>query len=327
MVTYPESSKAEVDAAQAKIKEIAATLEEEYDLKINADNPDLDNTIEKVKKLSGNELKQAIADEQMQLAGLADKYKESLTKLPELQVNYDQAQERLTYLKLLQSEYAALSAETSDGILTQELMDTVLNNVAKTMGITADEAKALYNVTTPIETALRGAQKEVDNLKPKIDDLTAAQKEYQAVATSFSNKLSEYFSEQLVIGDFEGASQTLTRLGKAAADAELDLKGYGEVLTNIARVSGMINDNQTIRISAEDDISILEEVADKADSLNGKEVKFYCNADGTQAYTTIDGVEYKVASYDGETGAAILTVDGKKSRYDHKPYYGRGSQV
>lgn len=281
LVANPDSSQEEVDAAKKKIEEIAAKLEEEYNLKINADNPDLDNTIEKVKKLSGNELKQAIADEQMQLAGLADKYKESLTKLPELQANYDQAQERLTYLKLLQSEYAALETTTSDGVPTQEQMDTALNNVAKAMGITADEAKALYDGTTPIETALKGAQNEVDNLKPKIDDLTATQKEYQAVATSFSNKLSEYFSEQLVSGDLEGASQTLTRLGKAAADAGLDLKGYGEVLTNIARVSGMINENQTINISATGDVSILEEVEGKV-----KEVQ---TLDGTTISVTAEG--------------------------------------
>ena len=37
------------------------------------------------------------------------------------------------------------------------------------------------------------------------------------------------------------------------------------------------------------------------------------NADGTEAYATIDGVQYKVAAYDGETGEAILTADGTKA--------------
>lgn len=312
-IENPESSQEQVDNAKAKIEEIKALLEEEYNLNIKSDNSDLDNAVEQVKKLTGNDLKQAIADEQMQLANLAESYRESMTKLPEMQAKFDNANERLTYLKLLNSEYATLATESQDGILTQEQMNRAMNDVARSMGITADQAKELYDGVTPLETALQVAQKEVDDLKPKIDDLTNSQRDYVNISKSFANKLTEYFSEQLVSGDMDGAAKTLERIGKAAADAGLDLEGYGKILTDIAKAAGMIEENQTIKISADGDISVLEEVEDKANELNGKNVELTVNADGTEAYATIDGVQYKVAAYDGETGEAILTADGTKA--------------
>ena len=312
-IENPESSQEQVDNAKAKIEEIKALLEEEYNLTIKSDNSDLDNAVEQVKKLTGNDLKQAIADEQMQLANLAENYRDAMTRLPEMQAQYDNASERLTYLKLLNSEYATLATESQDGILTQEQMNRAMNDVARSMGITADQAKELYDGVTPLETALQGAQKEVDKLKPEIDDLTNCQRDYVNISKSFANKLTEYFSEQLVSGDMDGAAKTLERIGKAAADAGLDLEGYGKILTDIAKAAGMIEENQTIKITADGDISVLEEVEDKANELNGKNVKFTVNADGTEAYATIDGVQYKVAAYDGKTGEAILTADGTKA--------------
>lgn len=312
-IENPESSQEQVDNAKAKIEEIKALLEEEYNLNIKSDNSDLDNAVEQVKKLTGNDLKQAIADEQMQLANLAENYRDAMTRLPEMQAQYDNANERLTYLKLLNSEYATLATESQDGILTQEQMNRAMNDVARSMGITADQAKELYDGVTPLETALQGAQKEVDKLKPEIDDLTNSQRDYVNISKSFANKLTEYFSEQLVSGDMDGAAKTLERIGKAAADAGLDLEGYGKILTDIAKAAGMIEENQTIKISADGDISVLEEVEDKANELNGKNVELTVNADGTEAYATIDGVQYKVAAYDGKTGEAILTADGTKA--------------
>ena len=312
-IENPESSQEQVDNAKAKIEEIKALLEEEYNLTIKSDNSDLDNAVEQVKKLTGNDLKQAIADEQMQLANLAENYRDAMTRLPEMQAQYDNANERLTYLKLLNSEYATLATESQDGILTQEQMNRAMNDVARSMGITAEQAKELYDGVTPLETALQGAQKEVDDLKPKIDDLANSQRDYVNISKSFANKLTEYFSEQLVSGDMDGAAKTLERIGKAAADAGLDLEGYGKILTDIAKAAGMIEENQTIKISADGDISVLEEVEDKANELNGKNVELTVNADGTEAYATIDGVQYMVAAYDGKTGEAILTADGTKA--------------
>ena len=310
IISNPESSQEQVDAAKSKIEEIKALLEREYNLKINSDNSDLDNTVDSLKKLTGNELRKAIADEASMLASLKEKYQQAMSELPKLQERYTDADNQLTQYKELSSEISALGAEYRSGAISQNEYYEAIERTGQAIGLTEQQSKNYSYVLEQLGIKTNNAQKEVDDLKPKIDDLTKAQQDYVNISTSFSNKLTEFFGEQLVQGDFNGAAKTLQRLGKAAADAGLDLQGYSEILTNLARASGMINENQTIHISAEGDVSILEKVEDAANSLNGKSVELSVNADGTQAYATIDGVEYKIASYDGETGEAILTADG-----------------
>ena len=312
-IENPESSQEQVDAAKAKIEEIKALLEKEYNLNIKSDNSDLDNAVEQVKKLTGNDLRQAIADEQMQLANLAENYRNAMTRLPEMQAKFDNANERLSQFKELNSELRALGAEYRSGTISQNEWNAAIEKAGQAMGLTSEQSKDYEYVFRRLSEGMNSAQKEVDKLKPEIDDLTNSQRDYVNISKSFANKLTEYFSEQLVSGDMDGAAKTLERIGKAAADAGLDLEGYGKILTDIAKAAGMIEENQTIKISADGDISVLEEVEDKANELNGKNVELTVNADGTEAYATIDGVQYKVAAYDGETGEAILTADGTKA--------------
>ena len=312
-IENPESSQEQVDAAKAKIEEIKALLEEEYNLNIKSDNSDLDNAVEQVKKLTGNDLRQAIADEQMQLANLAENYRNAMTRLPEMQAKFDNANERLSQFKELNSELRALGAEYRSGTISQNEWNAAIEKAGQAMGLTSEQSKDYEYVFRRLSEGMNSAQKEVDKLKPEIDDLTNSQRDYVNISKSFANKLTEYFSEQLVSGDMDGAAKTLERIGKAAADAGLDLEGYGKILTDIAKAAGMIEENQTIKITADGDISVLEEVEDKANELNGKNVKFTVNADGTEAYAAIDGVQYKVAAYDGKTGEAILTADGTKA--------------
>ena len=312
-IENPESSQEQVDNAKAKIEEIKALLEEEYNLTIKSDNSDLDNAVEQVKKLTGNDLKQAIADEQMQLANLAENYRDAMTRLPEMQAQYDNANERLSQFKELNSELRALGAEYRSGTISQNEWNAAIEKAGQAMGLTSEQSKDYEYVFRRLSEGMNSAQKEVDDLKPEIDDLTNSQRDYVNISKSFANKLTEYFSEQLVSGDMDGATKTLERIGKAAADAGLDLEGYGKILTDIAKAAGMIEENQTIKISADGDISVLEEVEDKANELNGKNVELTVNADGTEAYATIDGVQYRVAAYDGKTGEAILTADGTKA--------------
>lgn len=312
-IENPESSQEQVDAAKAKIEEIKALLEEEYNLNIKSDNSDLDNAVEQVKKLTGNDLRQAIADEQMQLANLAENYRDAMTRLPEMQAKFDNANERLSQFKELNSELRALGAEYRSGTISQNEWNAAIEKAGQAMGLTSEQSKDYEYVFRRLSEGMNSAQKEVDKLKPEIDDLANSQRDYVNISKSFANKLTEYFSEQLVSGDMDGAAKTLERIGKAAADAGLDLEGYGKILTDIAKAAGMIEENQTIKISAEGDISVIEEVEDKANELNGKSVKLTVNADGSEAYATIDGVQYKVAAYDGKTGEAILTADGTKA--------------
>lgn len=313
VIENPESSQEQVEEAKNKIEEVKALLEKEYNLKIKSDNSDLDDTVEHIKKLTGNELRQAIAEEEIQLSTLHDEYKQAMSDLPKLQEQYNNADARLTQFKELKSELSALSAEYRSGTISQNEWNSAIEKAGQTMGLTSEQSKDYANVFRVLSEGISKAQREVDDLNPKIKDLTNCQENYINISTSFTNKLTEYLGEQLVSGDMDGAAKTIERIGKAAANAELDLEGYGKILTDIAKASGMINENQTIKISAEGDVSVIEEVEDAANKLNGKQVELTINADGTEAYATIDGVQYKIASYDGETGEAILTADGTKA--------------
>ena len=313
VIENPESSKEQIEEAKSKIEEIKGLLENEYNLKIKSDNSDLEDTVEHMQKLTGNELRKAIAEEEIQLSTLHDKYKQAMSDLPKLQEQYNNADARLTQFKEIKSELSALSAEYRSGAISQNEWNAAIEKAGQTMGLTSEQSMDYANVFRVLSEGINNAQKEVDDLNPKIEDLTNSQENYINISKSFANKLTEYMSEQLVSGDMDGAAKTIERIGKAAANAELDLEGYGKILTDIAKASGMINENQTIKISAEGDVSVIEEVEDAANELNGKQVELTINADGTEAYATIDGVQYKIASYDGETGEAILTADGTKA--------------
>lgn len=313
VIENPESSKEQIEEAKSKIEEIKGLLENEYNLKIKSDNSDLEDTVEHMQKLTGNELRKAIAEEEIQLSTLHDKYKQAMSDLPKLQEQYNNADARLTQFKEIKSELSALGAEYRSGAISQNEWNSAVEKAGQAIGLTSEQSKDYANVFRVLSEAINNAQKEVDDLNPKIENLTNSQENYINISKSFANKLTEYMSEQLVSGDMDGAAKTIERIGKAAANAELDLEGYGKILTDIAKASGMINENQTIKISTEGDVSVIEEVEDAANKLNGKQVELTINADGTEAYATIDGVQYKIASYDGETGEAILTADGTKA--------------
>lgn len=310
IIENPESSQEQVEKAKSKIEEIKSLLEKEYDLKIKSDNSDLDSAVEHVKKITGNELRQSIADEERMLANLHDNYKQAMSDLPKLQEQFGSANARLTQLKELRSELSALSAEHRSGAISQEEWNAAIEKAGQAMGLSSEQSKDYAHVFQELGDGINNTQKWVDDLDSKIGALSRSQQDYINIATSFANKLTEYLGEQLVSGDMDGAAKTIARIGKAAADAELDLEGYGSLLTNIARASGMIKENQTIKISAEGDVSVLEEIEDAASNLNGERVELTLSADGSEAYATINGVQYKIAEYDETTGEATLTADG-----------------
>lgn len=310
IIENPESSQEQVEKAKSKIEEIKSLLEKEYDLKIKSDNSDLDSAVEHVKKITGNELRQSIADEERMLANLHDNYKQAMSDLPKLQEQFGSANARLTQLTELRSEISALSAEHRSGAISQEEWNAAIEKAGQAMGLSSEQSKDYAHVFQELGEGINNTQKWVDDLDSKIGALTRSQQDYINIATSFANKLTEYLGEQLVSGDMDGAAKTIARIGKAAADAELDLEGYGSLLTNIARASGMIKENQTIKISAEGDVSVLEEIEDAASNLNGERVELTLSADGSEAYATINGVQYKIAEYDETTGEATLTADG-----------------
>ena len=82
-----------------------------------------------------------------------------------------------------------------------------------------------------------------------------------------------------------------------------------EKLTQMAQSMKLIPENKHVEISAQGDISIVNDIADKINLLDGRECTVTFNADGSPATATIEGVEYAVSNYDGKTHTATLTAD------------------
>lgn len=321
IIENPESSQEQVEKAKGKIEEIKSLLEKEYDLKIKSDNSDLDSAVEHVKKITGNELRQSIADEERMLANLHDNYKQAMSDLPKLQEQFGSANARLTQLKELRSELSALSAEHRSGAISQEEWNAAIEKAGQAMGLSSEQSKDYAHVFQELGDGINNTQKWVDDLDSKIGALSRSQQDYINIATSFANKLTEYLGEQLVSGDMDGAAKTIARIGKAAADAELDLEGYGSLLTNIARASGMIKENQTIKISAEGDVSVLEEAAGRIQeiqTMDGVTVKVNAEGDiqilneATNETAVLSGLENVHLEVNAEGNIDILDEANQK---------------
>lgn len=77
------------------------------------------------------------------------------------------------------------------------------------------------------------------------------------------------------------------------------------------KVKDLDGEEAEVDIKADDECTdVIAGAEQKTKDLNGESVAFTVNADGTQAYATINGVQYMVMAYDESTGTALLSADG-----------------
>ena len=207
---------------------------------------------------------------------------------------FDRLSQNVKNAKLDMHGYAQIAAEAFNGIKWDEAFKKGgddLNNMVN------DYVRSMQKFGAANSDIAKGAALLKNGFKSINDIPKDNKKAFDAV----SKDMTEFARN---LGEIDGNHSI-----KITADGDIQL---------LDDASGKIQEIQTsngttIKISADGDISVLEEVEDKANELNGKNVELTVNADGTEAYATIDGVQYKVAAYDGETGEAILTADGTKA--------------
>lgn len=143
--------------------------------------------------------------------------------------------------------------------------------------------------------------------------------EYNESMNAFVQKTREYVNsliDDMPVETPEAFFDTVEQIAFLGAEAELsadEMESFADKLSEVGRAAGLLKDNQRITINAEGDLSVITEAENAADELNGKEVELTVNADASEAYAIIDGVQYKVAEYNSATGEAVLTVDGEKA--------------
>ncbi len=199
----------------------------------------------------------------------------------------------LNDLNSSQQEYIAINTELAN-------QQSEMLGMAVAEGNTDAVQEHFEKISECVKNAKLDMSGYAQVVSEKLNGITlndSVKKAIEGDGTAINNFINDYIS-------------AMKKFGASPQQMAKGLDDVSQKITETARQLGMINENQTIHISAEGDVSILEKVEDAANSLNGKSVELSVNADGTQAYATIDGVEYKIASYDGETGEAILTADG-----------------
>lgn len=171
-----------------------------------------------------------------------------------------------------------------------------------------------------------GVESDLDELHSKIGKNTEAIDNYDKQLIEYNNSALTFKQTtrdmiNSLIADMptetpEAFFDMLDEIKSYGAQAELsaaEMQGFADKITEIGRAAGILQENQTIKINAEGDISVMTEAEQAADDLNGKKVKLSINADGSEAHAVINGVEYKIAEYNKETGEATLTADGQKA--------------
>lgn len=171
-----------------------------------------------------------------------------------------------------------------------------------------------------------GVESDLDELHSKIGKNTEAIDNYDKQLIEYNNSALTFKQTtrdmiNSLIADMptetpEAFFDMLDEIKNYGAQAELsaaEMQGFADKITEIGRAAGILQENQTIKINAEGDISVMTEAEQAADDLNGKKVKLSISADGSEAHAEINGVEYKIAEYNKETGEATLTADGQKA--------------
>lgn len=171
-----------------------------------------------------------------------------------------------------------------------------------------------------------GVESDLDELHNKISKNTEAIDNYDKQLIEYNNSALTFKQTtrdmiNSLIADMptetpEAFFDMLDEIKNYGAQAELsaaEMQGFADKITEIGRAAGILQENQTIKINAEGDISVITEAEQAADDLNGKKVKLSISADGSEAHAVINGVEYKIAEYNKETGEATLTADGQKA--------------
>lgn len=196
-----------------------------------------------------------------------------------------------------------------------------------------------------VATSLADVDGKIDNNKEKISEYNQQLLEYMQSQTSYQDATRRVISNMLddmpteTPAAFSDMAERIKALGENAGLSESEMSGFAERMTQIAHDAELIPQDMKIKITADGDIEVINEAGEKVKDLdgeeaevnikaddectdviagaeqqmkdlNGKAVSFTVNADGTQAYATINGVQYMVMAYDESTGTALLSADG-----------------
>lgn len=236
VIENPESSQEQVEQAKARLNEIRELLSKEYNLVINSDNSNLEETVETVRKMSENELKVNMSRQMDKLRYLQpkfDSYKENIVQLKQQQTEASNAMEKYSNLSSTVDELGSKFRETGD----MQAYKQGLIDVGKQLGIAISEGHDAADILDIINNgadgkigleSLKTIGNRYDEITGKINSLTAAQEEYVAVSTEMANWSNELLGMGAKQGNSQMVEENLKRMGQLIRNAGLDMAGYAQ---------------------------------------------------------------------------------------------------
>lgn len=250
VIKNEKSSQEDVEKAKTQIKEIADLLAEEYDLHINVDAPDLENTAEEVentvKALTQGEWNEQQRSFNTQIKDLTYSRKKSDNRAEEIaqwKKEREEATKNYGVYDKLNTQLDTLRMNYRNNAINQEEYVSGLEDIAKTVGISSQEIERLKDISltqfdsevgNQLAIDLRLAKKAMEAHKGEIENYEASLAKLKEEATSTANQLIENSGRYADSGMLD---QFFINMRSAIEAGELDLVGYAETVQNT--LSGM----------------------------------------------------------------------------------------
>ncbi len=316
----------EVTAAKEKLKDTEQWLIDNYGIYMDADGTISDEEIKSL-EMRNKELREtAKLKAEIALYDAKERYDEAKGEIGDKQEKRDALvteNSKLSQKQLvLQSHNNAwqqtLNSEAYQNASPSEqqamFSSTIgqLNNDLANMGY-----EEVYAGFHQVGTEIAEINSEIEKNQEDINTYNTELLEYSESASEYKQAARDMIDldiQELPTENFELFTAAANSIGKQAVDAELaaaEIESYAAQLTEAARASGLLSENQQITFNADGAMNVIEMVEDGIDELDNKEAEISVKADSEMAEIKLNDTMYKVLKYDQTTGVATLSADGK----------------
>lgn len=239
IIENPESSKEQVNDAKSKLEEIKKLLSEEYNLVINSDNFDLEDTVDKLTQKSKNELQYDINNQMERLQQLKPKFDEYKSNSAKYQEEADAALELQTAfssarIALQAYQFVERDGESSEAAHYRQIEEKrkIVDGYFKDIENGTDILNKYINLAGSIESGLNSGYdaygKEFTTANDKLTDLETSYEEYIDVLNELANSETELIKRAALNKDGEGIQKALQDMQEFIKLGKLDMSDYAQ---------------------------------------------------------------------------------------------------
>ena len=236
VIESPESSTEQIEAAKARIEEIAALLSETYHLNIKADADGIGDATQVLADEEHRELLDSAHEHINKMQDRRDKYIEAPQTMGELDDQLADLTKRQYELDKINGELATLRRSFDSGDISEEDLRVGLRELVSRAEAakgdrgwkvdqgteTVSDAQSLY---TNIEALTEEMNIEREELSGRYNDLKTARREYEEAAASAASDLGAAMVSDFAAGDLGHMDETAAefkRLGSEMRQAGAD---------------------------------------------------------------------------------------------------------